>query len=193
MVVGCQHECGGEMQSQWWVKLGWLFELRPKLYQLRAVVSSSLSPLFKNSLNDHLSFPGSRWLQIGEQLFNLIFFGDHLFHLLATSGWHISDAAQWPGLGSSLNSTFVVNCFAFFFFFFSPWIIVQPVWFSNLVGCVASQMSASRLCWGWKCKTVELSSWRQEGVSLLRIAAECWTTAWRYVYEAGAVLMAILS
>lgn len=81
------------------------------------------------------------------------------FCLWAILGWHICDTAQWPGLGSSLKTNFVVD----FLLLFSSWIVFQPVWFPNLVDCAAWQTSASRLCRGWKDKMVELSSWRRGG------------------------------
>lgn len=49
-----------EVQSQRWVELSWPFELWPCSWQVRAVVSNSLSHLFKHFINDHVSCPGRR-------------------------------------------------------------------------------------------------------------------------------------
>lgn len=107
------------------------------------------------------------------------------FCLWAILGWHICDTAQWPGLGSSLKTNFVLDFLLLFSsgLFFSQcgsliWLIVRQG--KHLPADCVGVGRITR--WNWVAGD-------GEGLmtSLLRTVAECWTTAWRYVCEAGAM------
>lgn len=66
----------------------------------------------------------------------------------------LCDIVRCPELGTSLTLNFVLG---FFLLLFSPWVIFQPLWFLNVVGCAASQKLASRLCQSWRDTMVKLS------------------------------------